>query len=97
MDQRGDRSASGEKKGFGILVAETEPPSIGWADMAVVPLVALLSVPPLLWFGHHPWTIISKDTPRYLFAGSELVSGGASRASPASRTTTVDTVPSCRP
>src|SRR3712207_9299186 len=44
--------------------------------MAVVPLIALLSVPPLLWFGHHPWTIISKDTPRYLFAGSELVSGG---------------------
>jgi hypothetical protein len=44
--------------------------------MAVVPLVALLSVPPLLWFEHHPWTIISKDTPRYLFAGSELVSGG---------------------
>jgi hypothetical protein len=35
----------------------------------------MLSVPPLLWFGHHPWTIILTDAPRYLFAASELVSG----------------------
>ncbi len=33
-------------------------------------------MPPLLWFGHHPWTVIGYDAPRYLFAGSELVSGG---------------------
>jgi 4-amino-4-deoxy-L-arabinose transferase-like glycosyltransferase len=45
-------------------------------DLAVFPLVAILSVPPLLWFGHHPWTVIGYDAPRYLFAGSELVSGG---------------------
>src|SRR5215203_2656109 len=42
----------------------------------VIPLTAILSVPPLLWFGHHPWTVIGYDAPRYLFAGSELVSGG---------------------
>jgi hypothetical protein len=76
MDQRGGRSASGENKGFEILVAETESSSAGWADIAVIPLIAILSVPPLLWFGHHPWTVIGKDTPRYLFAASELVSGG---------------------
>jgi hypothetical protein len=55
---------------------ETESSSIGWADLVVIPLIAILSVPPLLWFGHHPWTVIGKDAPRYLFAGSELVSGG---------------------
>jgi hypothetical protein len=45
-------------------------------DLAVIPLIAVLSVPPLVWFGHHPWTVIGYDAPRYLFAGSELVSGG---------------------
>jgi hypothetical protein len=42
----------------------------------VVPLILVLSVPPLLWFGHH-WTINGNDTARYLLAGSQLVSGGA--------------------
>jgi 4-amino-4-deoxy-L-arabinose transferase-like glycosyltransferase len=45
-------------------------------DLAVLPLVAILSVPPLSWFGHHPWTVIGYDAPRYLLSGSELVSGG---------------------
>ena len=45
-------------------------------DLAVVPLVAILAVPTLLWFGDHPWAVLGKDAPRYLFAGSELVSGG---------------------
>lgn len=45
-------------------------------DLAVVPLVAVLSLPTLLWFGDHTWTVLGKDAPRYLFAGSELVSGG---------------------
>ena len=45
-------------------------------DLGVVPLVAVLSVPTLLWFGNHPWSVLGKDAPRYLFAGSELVSGG---------------------
>ena len=45
-------------------------------DLAVVPLVAALSVPTLLWFGDQPWSVLGKDAPRYLFAGSELVSGG---------------------
>ncbi len=77
MDQRKGRSASVENKRSGNLVAETESFSCGWVDLAVIPLIAILSVPPLLWFGHHPWTIIGKDTPRYLFAASELVSGGS--------------------
>ena len=42
----------------------------------VIPLIAILSVPPLSWFGHHPWKLIGYDASRYLFAGSELVSGG---------------------
>jgi len=42
----------------------------------VVPLILVLSVPPLLWFGHH-WTLNGNDTARYLLAGSQLVSGGA--------------------
>jgi 4-amino-4-deoxy-L-arabinose transferase-like glycosyltransferase len=49
---------------------------IGWADLAVIPLVLVLSMPPLLWFGHH-WTISGNDTARYLLAGSQFVSGGA--------------------
>jgi 4-amino-4-deoxy-L-arabinose transferase-like glycosyltransferase len=53
-----------------------ESSSVGWADLLVVPLIAVLSVPPLLWFGYHHWTVIGYDAPRYLFAGSELVSGG---------------------
>jgi hypothetical protein len=54
---------------------ETESSSVGWVDLAVIPLIAILSVPPLLWFGHHPWAIIHTDAPRYLLAASELVSG----------------------
>ena len=45
-------------------------------DLAVVPLVAILAVPTLLWFGDHPWAVLGKDAPRYLFAASELVTGG---------------------
>jgi 4-amino-4-deoxy-L-arabinose transferase-like glycosyltransferase len=40
----------------------------------VIPHIAILSVPPLMWFGHH-WTVIGNDAARYLLAGSELVSG----------------------
>ena len=50
--------------------------SVSWVDLAIFPFVAILSVAPLLWFGHHPWTVIGYDAPRYLLAGSELVSGG---------------------
>jgi hypothetical protein len=49
---------------------------IRWADLAVVPLIVILSVPPLIWFGQH-WTINSNDTTRHLLAGSELISGRA--------------------
>ena len=51
-------------------------PPVGWVDLAVLPLVAALSVPTLLWFGDQPWSVLGKDAPRYLFAASELVSGG---------------------
>src|SRR5919107_5508352 len=44
-----------------------------WADLAVVPLVVVLSVPPLVWFAHD-WTV-GKDAARYLFAGSVLILG----------------------
>ncbi|QIN81925.1 hypothetical protein GBA63_04170 [Rubrobacter tropicus] len=55
---------------------KTESSTIGWVDLAVIPLVAVLSVPALLWFGNQPWAVLGKDAPRYLFAGSELASGG---------------------
>ena len=44
-----------------------------WADLAVVPLVAILSVPPLVWFGYD-W-IVTQDAGRYLLAGWHLISG----------------------
>jgi 4-amino-4-deoxy-L-arabinose transferase-like glycosyltransferase len=52
--------------------------SVGWADLAVVPLIAILSLPPLLWSALH-WRVIGNDAARYLFAGSELVSSRALR------------------
>jgi len=42
----------------------------------VVPLIVILSVPPLIWFGQH-WTIDSNDTTRHLLAGSQLILGQA--------------------
>jgi 4-amino-4-deoxy-L-arabinose transferase-like glycosyltransferase len=48
----------------------------GWADLVVVPFIVVLSVPPLVWFGHH-WTVIGNDAARYLLAGSQLISGQA--------------------
>jgi Dolichyl-phosphate-mannose-protein mannosyltransferase len=48
----------------------------GWVDVVVVLLIAVLSVPALLWFGHH-WTINGNDTARYLLAGSQLITGDA--------------------
>jgi 4-amino-4-deoxy-L-arabinose transferase-like glycosyltransferase len=54
---------------------ETDSFAVGWMDLAVIPLVAALSAPTLLWFGDQPWTVLGMDAPRYLFAGSELASG----------------------
>jgi len=42
----------------------------------VVPLILILSLPPLLWFGHHS-TVFGNDTARYLLAGSQLITGEA--------------------
>jgi 4-amino-4-deoxy-L-arabinose transferase-like glycosyltransferase len=47
---------------------------LGWADLAVIPLIAVFSVPPLAWFAHH-WTVIGNDAGRYLLAGSQLILG----------------------
>jgi 4-amino-4-deoxy-L-arabinose transferase-like glycosyltransferase len=47
-----------------------------WADLGVIPLIVVLSVPPLVWFGYH-WAVISNDASRYLLAGSQLISGQA--------------------
>ena len=44
-----------------------------WTDLMVIPLVVVLSVPSLAGFAHN-WTV-GKDAVRYLFAGSEIVSG----------------------
>ena len=60
----------------GSRLTEARGSPFGWVDLAVVPLVAVLAVPTLLWFGDHPWAVLGKDAPRYLFAASELVSGG---------------------
>ena len=49
----------------------------GWADLVVIPLIAILSLPPLLWFGHN-WTVSGNDTARYLLAGSQLITGDVS-------------------
>jgi 4-amino-4-deoxy-L-arabinose transferase-like glycosyltransferase len=54
----------------------TDSSPLGWTDLVVIPLIAVLSVPPLLWFGHH-WAISGNDTARYLLAGSQLLTGGA--------------------
>jgi 4-amino-4-deoxy-L-arabinose transferase-like glycosyltransferase len=53
----------------------TDPSPLGRADLVVIPLIAVLSVPSLLWFGHH-WTLSANDTARYLLAGSQLLTGG---------------------
>jgi 4-amino-4-deoxy-L-arabinose transferase-like glycosyltransferase len=45
-----------------------------WADLLVVPLLAVLSLPPLLWFGHH-WAVYGNDTGRYLLAGLQFITG----------------------
>lgn len=53
-----------------------ESSSLGWTDLVVIPLVAILCVPTLMWFGHY-WTVIGNDSARYLLAGSQLISGQA--------------------
>lgn len=49
---------------------------LGWADLVVVPLTLVLSVPALLWFAVH-WTGIGYDSGRYLLAASQLILGQA--------------------
>ena len=52
----------------------TKSSPFGWADLVIIPLIVVLSVPPLMWFGDH-WTVFGNDAGRYLLAGWELVSG----------------------
>ena len=40
----------------------------------LIPLLAVLSLPPLLWFGRH-WTAYGNDTGRYLLAGLQFITG----------------------
>ena len=40
----------------------------------LIPLLAVLSLPPLLWFGPH-WTVYGNDTGRYLLAGLQFITG----------------------
>jgi 4-amino-4-deoxy-L-arabinose transferase-like glycosyltransferase len=40
----------------------------------LIPLLAVLSLPPLLWFGPH-WTVYGNDTGRYLLAGLRFTTG----------------------
>ena len=51
-----------------------ESSSLGWADLVVVPLVAVLSIPGLMFFGHN-WSVVGNDSSRYLLAGAQFVSG----------------------
>jgi 4-amino-4-deoxy-L-arabinose transferase-like glycosyltransferase len=66
MLPRRGRSRRGRLPGVGPL-------PLGWADLVVIPLTVALSVPSLARFGDD-WTV-GKDAVRYLFAGSEIVSG----------------------
>lgn len=45
----------------------------GWADLVAALLVAVLSVPPLVWFGYE-W-LVTQDAGRYLLGGWHLISG----------------------
>jgi 4-amino-4-deoxy-L-arabinose transferase-like glycosyltransferase len=52
-----------------------ESSSFGWADLVVVPLVAVLSLPGLMFFAGN-WTVVDVgDSARYLLAGSQFISG----------------------
>lgn len=51
-----------------------ESSSFGWADLVVVPLIAVLSVPELMFFGRN-WTVVGNDSARYLLAGWQFISG----------------------
>src|SRR5215210_1109177 len=46
----------------------------GWADLLVFPLVVVLSLPGLMFFGSN-WSVVGNDSSRYLLAGSQFVSG----------------------
>jgi 4-amino-4-deoxy-L-arabinose transferase-like glycosyltransferase len=60
------------KKSLRVLGGVSPP--ISWAGLVVIPLIVVLSVPPLVWFAHH-WTVLGNDSARYLLAGSQLISG----------------------
>jgi len=51
-----------------------ESSSFGWADLVVVPLIAILCVPALMFFGRN-WTVVGNDSARYLLAGWQFISG----------------------
>jgi hypothetical protein len=60
------------KKSLRVLGGRSSP--FSWAGLVVIPLIVVLSVPPLAWFAHHR-TVLGNDAARYLLAGSQLISG----------------------
>jgi 4-amino-4-deoxy-L-arabinose transferase-like glycosyltransferase len=55
-------------------LSNKESSSFGWTDLVVVPLVLVLSLPGLLFFGDN-WSVVGNDSSRYLLAGAQFVSG----------------------
>lgn len=51
-----------------------ESSSFGSADLVVVPLIAVLCVPALMFFGRN-WAVVGNDSARYLLAGWQFISG----------------------
>jgi hypothetical protein len=85
------------RKASGFWLPETESYSVSWVDLVVIPLIAILSVPPLLWFGHHPWTVIGYDAPATSSPAQSSFPVGALTAALAFRTTMAVMVPFSRP
>lgn len=56
-----------------LLRNRVPPGRLHWADLVVIPLVLVFSVPPLVWFYYH-FQIVA-DPGRYLLDGWHLISG----------------------
>lgn len=57
-----------------LLIGIRSNPS-SWTDLAVFPVILVLSIPPLIWFGRY-WQIYI-DSAHYLLEGWKLISGGS--------------------
>jgi 4-amino-4-deoxy-L-arabinose transferase-like glycosyltransferase len=68
---RGDTSLRPRRGKF--LPAGIRPHPFEWTDLAVLPLIVMLSIPPLVWFAYE-W-VVTQDAGRYLLGGWHLISG----------------------